>query len=187
MKRLIIFVFVLVTAQLFAQINPVYISPVKVGNMNLQAGKVFYQNTFGGATNLPNLAVKFKSKEQVYSVFNLNSATSTEIKGTITNFQLNIDQYGVKRKKLAAFLVLPLNATFNIETVAGRNKITVSNIWFKNLPGDKSLGNRNIEAMVTSGSGTVFLKKKKNLKSITVIEKNLDELFSAATGGGMGF
>lgn len=187
MKRLIMFVFVLVTAQLFAQINPVYISPVKVGNMNLQTGKVFYQNTFGGGANLLRLAEKLKSKEQVYSVFNLNAVTATEIKGTITNFQLNIDQYGVKRKKLAAFLVLPLNATFNIETVEGKNRVTVSSIWFKNLPGDKSLVHRNLEALVTSGGGTVFLNKKKNLKSITVIEKNLDELFSAATSAGMGF
>ncbi|HEX7583740.1 MAG TPA: hypothetical protein VF373_03550 [Prolixibacteraceae bacterium] len=187
MKRLMIFVFVLVTAQLVAQINPVYISPVKVGNINLQSGKVFYQSTFSGGTNLRELAEKFKSKEQVYSVFNLNSATSTEIKGTIANFQLNIDKYGVKRKRLAAFLALAMNATFYIESVEGKNRVTVSNIWFKNLPGDKNPGNHNIESQVTSNNASVFLKKKKNLKSITVIEKNLDELFSAATATGMGF
>lgn len=187
MKRLIILIFLLASVQLFAQINPVYISPVKVGNMNLQAGKVFYQNTMAGASNLQRLAEKFKSKEQVNSVFNLNSVTSTEIKGTITNFQLNIDKYGVKRKKLAPFLVLPLNATFNIETVEGRNKITVSSMWFKNLPGGKSQGHHNIEAMVTSKNATVFLKKKKNLKSIAVIEKNLEELFTSATTLSAGF
>lgn len=187
MKRLILFVFVLVTAQLFAQINPVYISPVKVGNMNLQTGRVFYQNTFSGGTNLQKLAEKFKSKEQVYSVFNLNSVTPTEIKGTITSFRLNIDKYGVKRKKLAAFLALAMNATFNIESVEGKNRVTVTNIWFKNLPGDKNPGNHNIESQVTSNNATIFLKKKKNLKSITVIEKNLDELFSVATATGMGF
>jgi len=187
MKRLIIFVFVLVTAQLFAQINPVYISPVKVGNMNLQIGKVFYQKAFGGGANLLRLAEKFKSKEQVFSVFNLNAVTPTEIRGSITNFQLNIDQYGVKRKKLAAFLVLPLNATFSIETVEGKIKVTVSNIWFENLPGNKSLGHRNLESLVTSGHNTVFMNNKKNLQSITVIEKNLDELFSSATSAGMGF
>jgi len=187
MKRLIIFVFVLATVQLFAQLNPVYISPVKVGNMNLQAGKAFYQNSFGGSANLQRLAEKFKSKEQVYSVFDLNLVTQKEIKGTITNFQLNIDQYGVKRKKLASFLTRPLNATFNIETVEGRSRVTVSNIWFKNLAGDKNMGHNNLEVLVTSKNATVFLKKKKNLKSLTVIEKNLDELFTAATSVGMGF
>lgn len=187
MKCLIIFIFVLVTIQLFSQINPDYISPVKVGNMNLQTGKVFYQNTFVGGTNLQKLAEKFKSKEQVYSVFTMNSVTPTEIKGTITNFKLNIDQYGIKLKKLAAFLPRPLNATFKIETVEGRNEVTVSNIWFSKLPGDKNLANSNLESMVTSNNATVFLKRKKNLKSITVIEKNLDELFSEATAAGMGF
>jgi len=187
MKRLIIFIFLLATVQLFAQISPNYISPVMVGNMNLQAGKVFYQNSFGGGSNLQKLAEKFKSKEQVYSVFNLNSVTLNEIKGTITNFQLNIDQYGVKRKKLAPFLTRPLNATFNIESAEGKNRVTVGSIWFKNLPGDKSLAHHNIETLITSKNGTVFLKKKKNLKSIAVIEKNLDELFKTATAQGMGF
>lgn len=187
MKRLIIFIFMLATVQLFAQISPNYISPVKIGNMNLQAGKVFYQNAIGNAVNFQKLAERFKSKEQVYSVFNLNSVTPKEIKGTITNFQLNIDQYGVKRKKLAPFLTRPLNATFNIENIDGRNSVTVGSIWFKNLPVDKSLAHHNIETLVTSQNGTVFLKDKKNLKSITVIEKNLDELFKAATAVGMGF
>lgn len=187
MKRLIILVFLLASAQLFAQIYPVYISPVKVGNMNLQTGKVFYQNTFNGSKNLRLLAEKFKSKEQVYSVFKLNAVSPTEIKGTITNFQLNIDQYGVKRKKLASFLTRPLNATFNIETVEGKNRVTVSNIWFKSIPGDKSLGSHNLEAMVTSNNATIFLKSKKNLNSITVLERNLDELFSSATAAGSGF
>jgi hypothetical protein len=187
MKSLIVFVFMLATAQLFAQISPNYISPVKVGNMNLQTGKVFYQNAVSNSVNLQRLAEKIKSKEQVYSVFNLNSVTPSEIKGTITNFQLNIDQYGVKRKKLASFLTRPLNATFNIESIEGRNSVTVSSIWFKNIPGDKGLAHLNIETLVTSSNATVFLKKKKNLKSITVIEKNLDELFKAATANGMGF
>lgn len=187
MKRLIIFIFMLATVQLVAQITPNYISPVKVGNMNLQTGKVFYQNAIGNAGNLQKLAEKFKSKEQVYSVFNLNSVTPSEIKGTITNFQLNIDQYGVKRKKLAPFLTRPLNATFNIENIEGRSRVTVGSIWFKNLPDDKSLAHHNIETLVTSKNATVFLKKKKNLKSIAVIEKNLDELFKAATTTVMGF
>ncbi|MDP3445672.1 MAG: hypothetical protein Q8T08_22655, partial [Ignavibacteria bacterium] len=78
MKRLILFVFMLVTVQLSAQISPGYISPLKVGNMNLQAGKVFYQCTIGSAVNLQKLAERFKSKEQVYSVFNLNSVTPAE-------------------------------------------------------------------------------------------------------------
>jgi len=181
MKCLIIFIFMLATVQLFAQITPNYISPVKVGSMNLQTGKVFYQNAIGSAVNLQKLAERFKSKEQVYSVFNLNSVTSTEIKGTITNFQLNIDQYGVKRKKLAAFLTRPLNATFNIESAEGKSRVTVGSIWFKNLPGDNSLAHHNLEILITSKNGSVFLKKKKYLKSITVIEKNLDELFKAAT------
>jgi hypothetical protein len=187
MKRLIIFIFMLATVQLFAQISPNYVSPVKVGSMNLQAGKVFYQNAIGSAGNLQKLAEKFKSKEQVYSVFNLNSVTPSEIKGTITNFQLNIDQYGVKRNKLAPFLTRPLNATFNIENIEGRNSVTVGSIWFKNLPGDKSLAHHNIETLVTSKNATVFLKKKKNLKSIAVIEKNLDELFKTATNTAIGF
>lgn len=187
MKRLITFVFLLFTAQLFAQIYPVYISPVKVGNMNLQTGKAFYQNTFNGSSNLGKLAEKFKSKEQVYSVFNLNSVTATEIKGTITNYQLNVDQYGVKRKKLAPFLIRPLNAIFNIENVNGKNKVTVSNIWFKNLPEDNSLGHHNLEVMVTGKNGAIFLKKKKILKSITVIDKNLEELFNSAIASGNGF
>lgn len=187
MKSLIIFVFILATTQLFGQIYPNYISPVKVGNMNLQAGKVFYQNVVSNNVNLKALAEKIKSKEQVYSVFNLNTFTSTAIKGTITNFQLNIDQYGVKRKKLASFLTRPLNATFNIESIEGRNTVTVTSIWFKNLPGDKSIDHHNIESLVTSSNATVFLKKKKNLKSIAVIEKNLDELFRVVTSAGNGF
>jgi hypothetical protein len=187
MKRLIFLFCMLVTVQLSAQISPNYISPVKVGNMNLQAGRVFYQNNFGGASNLQKLAEKFKSKEQVYSVFNINSVTPSEIKGTITNFQLNMDQYDVKRKKLDVFLTRPFNATFNIENVGGKNRVTVGSIWFKNLSGDKSLAHHNIEVLVTSKNGTVFLKDKKTLKSITVIEKNLDELFQAATVTGMGF
>jgi len=187
MKNLIVLIFMLATVQLFAQINPNYISPVKVGNMNLQAGKVFYQNSFGGAATLQRIAERFKSKEQVYSIFNLNTVTPAEIKGTITNFQLNIDQYGVKRKKLASFLTRPLNAVFSIESVGGRNRVTVGSIWFNNLPGDKSLAHKNIEALITSPKATTFLKKKKYLKSIAVIEKNLDELFQAATVTGMGF
>lgn len=183
MKRLIIFVFMLVTAQLFAQINPAYISPVKVGNMNMQTGKVFYQNTFGNGANLARLAEKFKTKEQVYSVFNINSVTQNEIKGTITNFQLNIDEFGVKRKKLDGFLVRPLNATFNIELTGGKNQVTVRNIWFSNLPGEKSNGNKNLESLVSSKNGTIFLNDKKNLRSITVIDKNLDDLFNLATAG----
>ena len=187
MKRLIILVFVLGSMQLLAQINPEYISPVKVGSMNLQTGKVYYQNSFNGTADIQRLAEKFKSKEQVFSVFNINSITSTEIKGSITNFQLNIDQYGVNRKKLISFLTHPLNAVFNIEVVDGRSRVTVSHIWFKNLPGEKSRENHNLEGLVTSKNATVFNKDKKNLKSITVIEKNLNELFTAVTGSGVGF
>lgn len=187
MKRLIIFCFLLVTTHLFAQIYPTYISPVKVGNMNLQAGKVFFQNNFNGTQNLNKLAEKFKSKQQVYAVFNLNSVNPSEIKGTITNYQLNIDQYGEKRKKLAPFLVRPLNATFNIESVDGKSKVTVSNIWFKSMPGETGSGHRNIEAMITSKNATVFLKKKKMLKSIAIIDKNLEELFNSAISGNNGF
>jgi len=180
MKRLILFVFVLVIAQLFAQINPEKISPVKVGNMNLQTGKVFYQNELPSALNFSKLAEKLKSKEQVYSVFNINSVTATEIKGTITNFQLNIDEFGVKRKKLEGFLVRPLNAIFNIETSGGKNLITVRSIWFSNFPEDKSKVNKSLESLVSSKNGTIFLNDKKNLRSITVIDKNLEELFQTA-------
>lgn len=188
MKHVFIIIFVLVTTHLFAQINPVSISPVKIGDMNLQAGKVFYQHTFNGNSNLLRLAERFKSKEQVYSVFNLNTVSADEIKGTITNFQLNIDQYGVKRKKLAPYLIRPLNATFKIEPVDGKNRVTVGSIWFNKLPGDKSFGeNLNMEVLSTSKNATVFLKDKKSLKSIAVIEKNLEELFSAATMPGNGF
>jgi len=183
MKRFILFVFVLVNAQLFAQINPDKISPVKVGNMNLQTGKVFYQNELSSALNFSKLAEKLKSKEQVYSVFNINSVTPTEIKGTITNFQLDIDEFGVKRKKLEGFLVRPLNAIFNIEASGGKNLVTVRSIWFSNLPGDKSMANKNLESLVSSKSGTIFLNDKKNLRSITVIDKNLDELFQTAISG----
>jgi len=182
MKRLIIYVFILATVQLFAQ-N----SPVKVGNMNLQTGKVFYQNSFGSAANLQKLAEKFKSKEQVYSVFNLNSVTPDEIKGTITNYQLSIEQYGVKRKILAPFLTRPLNATFTVESVEGRNRVIVGSIWFKSLPGEKSMEHHNIEKLVTSKNGTVFLNNKKIQKSISIIDKNLDELFKTATDKAMGF
>jgi len=187
MKRLITFCFLLVTVQLFAQIYPVYISPIKVGNMNLQAGKVFFQNNFNGTASFGRLAEKFKSKEQVYSVFNINAVSSSEIKGTITNYQLNIDQYGVKRKKIAPFLVRPLNATFNIENIDGKNKVTISNIWFKNMPGETGSGHHNIEAMITSKNATMFLKKKKILKSIAVIDKNLEELLNSAISGSSGF
>ncbi len=187
MKTLLSCILILITFSLSAQINANYISPVKVGNMNIQAGKVFYQNAAEKTINFQRLAEKIKSKEQVYSVFNLNAVTSSEIKGTITNFQLNIDQYGVKRKKLATFLTRPLNATFNIENTDGKNVVTIGGIWFKNLPGDKSLGHHNIEALVTSKNATVFLKKKKILKSLTVIDKNLDELFKSATSAQMGF
>ena len=187
MKHLIILILLLSTVQLFAQISPNYISPVKVGSMNLQAGKVFYQNYFVGGTNLQRLAERFKSKEQVYSVFNLNSVSANEIKGTITNFQLNIDKYGIKRKKLASFLTRPLNAIFSIESVGDKNRVTVGSIWFKNLSGDKSLEHGNIETLITSPTATTFLKKKKNLESITVIEKNLDELFQATTTTAIGF
>jgi hypothetical protein len=184
MKRLITLFFVLINIQLFAQIYPNFISPVKVGNMNLQAGKVFYQNPFVSGTSLNKLAEKFKSKEQVYSVFNVNAVTASEIKGTITNFQLNIDKYGVKRKKLSSFLIRPMNATFSIETQSGKNVVTVGSIWFKNLSGDQTPAHNSIEGLVTNKGSMTFNKKKKNLKSITVIEKNLDELFSAATNIG---
>jgi len=188
MKRLIVIIFALFTSQLFAQINPVFISPVKIGNMNLQSGKIFYQHSFAGNSNLSRLAERFKSKEQVYSVFNLNSVSADEIKGTITNFQLNIDQYGVKRKKLAPYLIRSLNATFKIVPVDGKNQVTVGSIWFNKLPGDKSMGgNRNLEVLCTSKNATVFLKDKKSQKSIAVIEKNLEELFSTATMPGNGF
>ena len=184
MNRLILFVFVVVSAQLFAQINPEKISPVKVGHMNLQTGKVFYQNDITSAFNFQKLAEKLKSKEQVYSVFNINSVTQTEIKGTITNFQLNIDEFGVKRKKLEGFLIRPLNAIFNIEAISGSYQVTVRSMWFSNLPGDKNLANKSLESLVSSKNGAIFLNDKKNLRSITVIDKNFDELFKEAISVG---
>lgn len=188
MKRLIFIVFVLISPHLFAQIMPEYISPVKIGQINLQTGKIFYQNLFNGNPDMQRLAKQFKSREQVYSVFNLNEVTSGEIKGTITNFQLNVDQYGVKRKKLASYLLRPLNASFRIEPAGGGYKVTVGNIWFDKFPGEKGPGmHHSLEALATTKNATQFLKDQKSQKSVAVIEKNLNELFSAAIGINPGF
>lgn len=183
MKRIITIVFLLGTFHLFAQIYPASFSPVKVGNMQLQTGKVFFQNTFDGNTNLTKLGEKIKSKEQVYSVFNINAVTPTEIKGTITNYQMNIDQFGIKRKKLCPFLAQPLNAIFNIENINGKNIVVVKSIWFKNLPGSANENHQNIEAFVTGKNATTFLKNKKILNSIAIVDKNLEELFKSAISG----
>lgn len=183
MKPIFLLIFVLVNSILVAQINPEKISPVQVGNMHLQTGKVYYQNELASAVNYSKLAERLKSKEQVYSVFNINSVTSGEIKGTITNYQLSIDEFGVKRKKLEGFLVRPLNAIFNVENVDGKNLVTVRSIWFSNFPGDKNQQNKSLESLVSNKNGTIFMNDKKNLRSITVIEKNLNQLFQTAFSG----
>jgi hypothetical protein len=89
----------------------------------------------------------------------------------------------VKRKKLDGYLVRPLNAIFNVESVDGKSMVTVRSIWFSNFQGDKNLQNKTLESLTSSKNGTIFLNDKKNLRSITVIDKNLDKLFETAFSG----
>jgi hypothetical protein len=187
MKKLWLFLLLVVGIQAHGQVVPEVISPVRVGNMELQNGNVFWEQTFRSSTSLKTMADQLKSREQIFSVLSINSVNQFEIKGTITNWQLSIEKYGEKRKKLPSFLVLPLNATFKVSLVNGQHIVRVHSIWFRNLSGDSRPEHMSLEEEATQKNGTLFLKSKKDQISLAIIDLNFHELFSSWSGANGGF
>jgi len=174
MKKLFLFAFALFTGAAMAQFVPNAYSPTRIGDFIIQNGKIYYIKEVGMPFNPENYAGLLLQKNTPNEAIKVNMTRKEGLKGTFTNYPLDWASSGFKMKKLEPFLLMPFNATFEIEKQTHGYILKVTNIWFND---SKAKRNLTLEDIVGAKKGNIFSKEKKEVLSLSILNANLNEIF----------
>ena len=175
MKRLFLFALVLFVGQAMAQFVSNPYSPTRIGDFTIQNGKIYYIKEVGMPFSPEKYAEQLLSmKNTPNEAIKVNMTMKEGLKGTFTNYPLDWASSGFKLKKLEPFLLMPFNATFEIEKKTHGYILTVTNIWFND---SKAKRNLTLEDIVGAKGGNVFSKEKQEVRSLSILNMNLNEVF----------
>lgn len=174
MKKIILFVLVLSACHSMAQFISNPYSPTRIGDFTIQNGKIYYIKNVGMPFSPEKYAEQLLTKNTPNEAIKVNMTMKEGLKGTFTNYPLDWASTGFKLKKLEEFLLLPFNATFVIEKQAHGYQLVVTNIWFNDSNAKRNL---TLEDIVAAKGGAVFSKEKQEVRSLSILNMNLDQVF----------
>ena len=174
MKKLFLFVLVLSVGQAMAQFVSNPYSPTRIGDFIVQNGKIYYMKEVGMPFSPENYAQMLLQKNTPNEAIKVNMNLKDGLKGTFTNYPLDWANAGFKLKKIESFLLMPFNATFEIEKQTQGYVLKVTNIWFNNMDAKQNL---TLEDIVLSKGGNVFSKEKQEVRSLSILNMNLNQVF----------
>ncbi|HBL74584.1 MAG: hypothetical protein A2W90_00310 [Bacteroidetes bacterium GWF2_42_66] len=174
MKKLFLFVLVLSVGQAMAQFVSNPYSPTRIGDFIIQNGKIYYIKQVGMPFSPENYAGMLLKKNTPNEAIKVNMNVKEGLKGTFTNYPLDWASTGFKLRKIESFLLMPFNATFEIEKQTHGYVLKVTNIWFNDSNEKRNL---TLEDIVLSKGGNVFSKEKQEIRSLSILNMNLNEVF----------
>lgn len=175
MKKLFLFALVLFTCQVMAQFVSSPYSPTRIGDFTIQNGKIYFIKEAGILFSSEKYAEQLLQENTPNEAIKVNISVKEGVKGTFTNYPLDWASTGFKFKKLEAFLMMPFNATFEIKKQTHGYVLKVTNIWFND---SKAKRNLTLEDIVTAKGGNIFSKKKQEVRSLSILNMNLNEIFT---------
>ncbi len=179
MRNVFILLLILFAGQAFAQFVQYPYHPTKIGDFSLQNGKIYYLKDVGLPFSPEKYAEQLLKKNTPNEAIKVNMVAKEGVKGTFTNYPLDWSSPGYKTKKLEPFLFTPFNATFEIVKLTNGYQLKVTNIWFND---QKQKRNLTLEDIVAAKNGNVFSKEKKEVRSLSILNMNLNEVFLPPPG-----
>ncbi len=167
----------------FFSCSPKYFNETQQGNMFIRNKKVYFQKEFNHPISFSSAEEGIKSFNTPSGGFQVKLENDKTLNGVMVNYQLNWMITDDKKFKITPIFKKPVNASFEIEKTQSTYKVTVNNIWIAAEPKGKHK-NLTIESLVAAKDGCCFLKSKKNIKILELIDKNFSTIFLSRSGGG---
>ena len=172
---------------LFLSCSPKYFNETKQGNMFLRNNKVYFQKDFNHPISFTSAAEGIKSFNTPNGGFQVKLENENTLNGVMVNYHLNWLITDDKKFNVPKIFKKPINASFEIKKTQGSYTATVKNIWVAAEPKSKQK-NITLESLVSKKDGCCFIKSKKNIKILELIDKNFSTIFlSRAAGGDLRF
>lgn len=161
-----------------------YFNETQQGNMFLRNNKVYFQKKYDHPFSINSLAKDIKSYDTPYGGFQIKHMEQNSMKGVMINYQFDWLISGDKKPRVSKVFKNPANASFEIEKINGSSyKVTVNNIWFTSDSKNKK-NNITLESLVTRKNVCCFIKSKKNIKILELIDKNFSTIFNGKNKSG---
>lgn len=181
MKKIFLFLILLVFTipVLFAQ-KGYRVSDLSAGNFVFQNRKVHFDKTYPNTISMILLEQKLKSYNDPTSGMQVKSMQEDGIKGVMIRYQLNWTTAGFRNWKIPKILRYPINANFEVVRDNMSYRVRVTDIWFTNIQNPGSQQHLTLEDMVVKPNRLGFTKKKRAMRVLYVLDKNLEEMFSGS-------
>ena len=177
MKNILIIIMLILTNAAYSQFNRDPYRDSDEHNFHLRNGKVYFQRVYNHPVSFELLEKKLMSYNTPSSGFQIKSKNDQKMNGIFVNYHMNWNYAELKSRKIPLFLKNPANGTFEVEKNGNSYQVTINNIWFSNVSNPKNPGHFTLEDFVTGKQGVVFTKKKKDLRSLKMIDENFQEIF----------
>jgi hypothetical protein len=151
--------------------------------MYLRNKKVYFQKDFNHPLSIPTTENRLKTYNTPYGGLQIKLENENTIKGVLLNYQLNWMIDNDKKFQVPPIFKKPLNASFEIKNTNNSYNVIVENIWITTEPKGKQ-HNQTIESIVAKKDGCCFLKNKKNIRILELIDKNFSQIFLIESFGG---
>ncbi len=176
---LILTLLVFTSLVLFAQIG-YRISDLSAGNFVFQNRKVHFDKTYPNTISMTLLEQKLKSYNDPTSGMQVKSMQEDGMKGVMIRYQLDWTTAGFRNWKIPKILRYPINANFEVVRDNMSYRVRVTDIWFTNIQNPGSQQHLTLEDMVVKPNRLGFTKKKRAMRVLYVLDKNLEEMFSGS-------
>ena len=177
MKHLTTLLMVLIALPVFSQFNRDPYQDSDDGFFHIRNGKVFFQRTYNSPVNFESMEKKLRSYNIPEGGFKVKKTEENVMNGVLVNYHLNWNYTDKKTRKIADFLMNPVNATFEIRKDGSAYQVTVNNIWFLDTQKPSNKTHDTLESYVTDKSGLLFTKNKKKLAALKIIDENFQWIF----------
>ena len=163
--------------------TPKFFNETQQGNMYLRNQKVYFQRTYNNPVSFSAAEEGMLSYNTPFGGFQAKMLEDNKLNGVMINYQLDWQTGEKKPFKVPAVYKNPINASFEIEKKQGNYTVTVNNIWIA-APSKGKQKNMVIESLVAKKDRCCFIKSKRNLKILELMDRNFSRIFQTQTYGG---
>lgn len=157
-------------------------SDLHAGNFYLQNRKLQFEIRLSASVSMQLLEKQLKSFNDPTSGMQVKSITSDGMNGVMIRYQLDWTTAGFRSRKIPKFLKQPINAVFEVKKEGNEFLVRVTNMWFNNTLNPGSQQHVTLESMTLIKNGFAIAKKKRTLRALSVLDENLDLIFSGGAG-----
>jgi hypothetical protein len=180
--KLIIFILILTLPIPFTAKERYRQSDLHAGNFYLQNRKIQFEKRLPPSVSMQMLEKQLKSFNDPTSGMQVKANRPDGMNGVMIRYQLDWTTSGFRSRKIPKFLKQPINATFEVKKDGGDYLVRVTNMWFNNAINPGSQQHITLESMTLIKNGFAFTRKKRTLRALSVLDENLDLMFSGGAG-----